>query len=147
MPSQPRRAGECPWVLPLIAGDTTPLALPPVLILTSLLCVPTTSFPLPPPPSATHTHAHTRTHPRYHMRLAFVTPEQAARGFSSSTFSFNLPTPAGATPADAEALAQRFVDLLCVHDKQFKPCVSFGQDNGLVYATVPATSTQVCVCV
>jgi len=31
--------------------------------------------------------------------------------------------------------------LLCAHSA-FKPCVSFGQDNGLVYATVPATSTQ-----
>ena len=39
-------------------------------------------------------------------------------------------------------LAQAYVDLLTAH-KCFKPCVSFGQDNGLVYATVPATSTQV----
>lgn len=33
------------------------------------------------------------------------------------------------------------MDLLTA-DTQFKPCVSFGQDNGLVYCTVPATSTQ-----
>merc|ERR1712088_888029 len=52
----------------------------------------------------------------YEMGLAFVSPEN-------------------------EAIAQRFVDLICDHP-EFKPCVSFGQDNGLVYATVPATSTQ-----
>ena len=34
-----------------------------------------------------------------------------------------------------EALAQRFVDLLCSHP-EFKPCVSFGKDNG------PATSIR-----
>lgn len=75
------------------------------------------------------------------MRLAFPTPEQANIGFSSSTFSFNLPPPANASDETCEKLAQQFVDLLCAHD-EFKPCVSFGQDNGLVYATVPATSTQ-----
>lgn len=75
------------------------------------------------------------------MPLAFVTPEQAAMGFTSSTFSFNLPPIPGGTPDSNERLAQEFVDLLCKHS-HFKPCVSFGQDNGLVYATVPATSTQ-----
>merc|ERR1712080_781088 len=60
---------------------------------------------------------------------------------TTSTFSFNLPRPAGASPAVTEALAQTFVDLLCAHPP-FKPCVSFGQDNDLIYATVPATSTQ-----
>jgi len=75
------------------------------------------------------------------MHLAFVTPQQAAMGFTTSTFSFNLPSPSGVTDDVREALAQRFVDSLCVHS-EFKPCVSFGQDNGLVYATVPATSTQ-----
>ena len=75
------------------------------------------------------------------MPLAFVTPEQAAIGFTSSTFSFNLPAMPNASEEVNEALAQRFVDILCAH-KEFKPCVSFGQDNGLVYATVPATSTQ-----
>jgi len=75
------------------------------------------------------------------MSLAFVNPEQAALGFTTSTFSFNLPAPRGATAEVLDGLAQRFVDLLCVHP-HFKPCVSFGQDNGLVYATVPATSTQ-----
>lgn len=89
-----------------------------------------------------------RTHcSGYDMPLAFVSAEHAAQGFSSSTFSFNLP-PIAAKEGDEDhidalnaSLAQRFVDLLCAHE-QFKPCVSFGQDNGLIYATVPATSTQ-----
>ena len=101
------------------------------------------------------------------MALAFVSPEHAAAGFTSSTFSFNLPVPAGASAAQAAALAQRFVDALTAprpssalpsssagagggggrevagHGApRFKPCVSFGQDNGTVYCTVPATSTQ-----
>merc|ERR1719498_1844951 len=75
------------------------------------------------------------------MPLAFMSEENAAKGFTSSTFSFNLPSPPNATADVNAALAQRFVDLLCVHP-EFKPCVSFGQDNGLVYCTVPATSTQ-----
>jgi len=78
---------------------------------------------------------------QYNMSLAFVRPEDGEVGFTSSTFSFNLPAPKGATSEATEALAQKFVDLLCAHP-EFKPCVSFGQDNGLVYATVPATSTQ-----
>jgi len=78
---------------------------------------------------------------QHNMALAFVSREDGEVGFTSSTFSFNLPAPHGATSAVKEALAQKFVDLLCAH-KEFKPCVSFGQDNGLVYATVPATSTQ-----
>ena len=77
----------------------------------------------------------------YEMGLAFVSPENAAIGFTTSTFSFNLPAPIGASAEMCEALAQRFVDLICDHP-EFKPCVSFGQDNDLVYATVPATSTQ-----
>jgi len=78
---------------------------------------------------------------QYNMSLAFVSPQDGKVGFTTSTFSFNLPAPQGATPEATEALAQKFVDLLCAHP-EFKPCVSFGQDNGLVYATVPATSTQ-----
>ena len=74
------------------------------------------------------------------MSLAFVSPATAASGFTTSTFSFNLPA---LVNGDNEALAQRFVDLLVAERKDlFKPCVSFGQDNGLVYCTVPATSTQ-----
>eukprot|EP00937_MAST-01D_sp_MAST-1D-sp2_P001953 g1953.t1 len=78
----------------------------------------------------------------YDMPLCYVRPEHAAKGFTSSTFSFNLPSPKDATAAVNEALAQRFVDLLTADKVHFKPCVSFGQDNSLVYCTVPATSTQ-----
>jgi cystathionine beta-lyase/cystathionine gamma-synthase len=77
----------------------------------------------------------------YDMPLAFVTPAQATIGFTSMTFSFNLPPVAEDSDELNAGLAQRFVDLLTQH-REFKPCVSFGQDNGLVYATVPATSTQ-----
>lgn len=63
-------------------------------------------------------------------------------GFTSSTFSFNLPPPNPPTTERNAALAQDFVDLIAAHRTHFKPCVSFGQDNGLCYATVPATSTQ-----
>jgi cystathionine beta-lyase/cystathionine gamma-synthase len=77
----------------------------------------------------------------YQMPLAFVTAANARAGFTSSTFSFNLPPFEGELSYMNEALAQRFVDLLIAH-AEFKGCVSFGQDNGLVYATVPATSTQ-----
>jgi cysteine synthase A len=76
------------------------------------------------------------------MELTYVHPDHAALGFTSSTFSFNLPAPTGAGEATKAALAQRFVDLLTEDAERFKPCVSFGQDNGLVYCTVPATSTQ-----
>lgn len=84
------------------------------------------------------------------MPLSYVHSEHAAVGFTSSQFSFNLPSPEAATDEINAALAQRFVDLLTEFDpetrvsrsKLFKPCVSFGQDNGLVYCTVPATSTQ-----
>jgi cysteine synthase A len=79
------------------------------------------------------------------MELAFVTPEEAAQGFTTSTFSFNLPAVSHLKDSEKinRSLAQNFVDLL-TNDKRFffKPCVSFGQDNGIVYATVPATSTQ-----
>jgi len=76
------------------------------------------------------------------MLIKFVTPEQAAQGFLSTTFSFNLPSPKNATQEINEALAQQFVDLCTIQASYFKPCVSFGQDNSLIYATVPATSTQ-----
>eukprot|EP01127_Copromyxa_protea_P015592 TRINITY_DN4503_c0_g1_i2.p1 TRINITY_DN4503_c0_g1~~TRINITY_DN4503_c0_g1_i2.p1 ORF type:complete len:612 (-),score=185.65 TRINITY_DN4503_c0_g1_i2:53-1888(-) len=78
----------------------------------------------------------------YVMPIKFVTPEQASQGFLSTTFSFNLPSPQNATVEINEGLAQKFVDLCTANSKHFKPCVSFGQDNSLVYATVPATSTQ-----
>ena len=68
--------------------------------------------------------------------------EQGERPIEAATFSFNLPPPLHASVKECEELAQRFVDLLVEKDSQFKPCVSFGQDNGLIYCTVPATSTQ-----
>ncbi|RLO02835.1 hypothetical protein DYB28_003769, partial [Aphanomyces astaci] len=77
----------------------------------------------------------------FHMDLAFVSPENAAQGFTTSTYSFNLPPLPNATAEANYAIAQRFVDLLTAHPS-FKPCVSFGQDNGKVYCTVPSTSTQ-----
>jgi cysteine synthase A len=80
----------------------------------------------------------------FDMPLAFVKPEHAELGFTSSTFSFNLPRPEGVSDEETEAFAQKFVDIL-TENKQFKPCVSFGQDNGLIYCTVPATSTQGCI--
>jgi cystathionine beta-lyase/cystathionine gamma-synthase len=76
------------------------------------------------------------------MTLQFVTPLTAKEGFTTPTFSFNLPSLDGAAPGVNEGLAQRFVDLITAHPKWFKPCVSFGQDNSLIYCTVPATSTQ-----
>ena len=51
-------------------------------------------------------------------------------------------------------MAQKFVDFLIEGNDKYrtasasgpeiymKPCVSFGQDNGMTYCTVPATSTQ-----
>ena len=76
------------------------------------------------------------------MALSTVSAEAAKDGYASTTISFNLPPPAGASEKEASALAQRFVDELCTDAVRFKPCVSFGQDNGKVYCTVPATSTQ-----
>jgi len=77
----------------------------------------------------------------FDMPLEFPTKEQADKGFSSPTFSFNLPPLPGGSYEQNAAIAQRFVDLICEHP-EYKPCVSFGQDNGLIYSTVPATSTQ-----
>jgi len=76
------------------------------------------------------------------MALSTVSAEAAREGYASTTISFNLPPPTGASEKQAAALAQRFVDELCTDQLCFKPCVSFGQDNGIVYCTVPATSTQ-----
>ena len=70
----------------------------------------------------------------FDMALNFVTPEHAAAGFTSSTYSFNLPPYPSGSDEDNAALAQNFTTLLEAN-AEFKPCVSFGQDNGLVYAT------------
>eukprot|EP00750_Incisomonas_marina_P025501 INCI5517.1.p1 GENE.INCI5517.1~~INCI5517.1.p1 ORF type:complete len:711 (-),score=149.77 INCI5517.1:58-2100(-) len=81
------------------------------------------------------------------MPTNFVTDAQIAKGVTPATFSFNLPPPQGEPDeATRAAFAQRFVDSLA--NSPFgkaggvKPCVSFGQKNSTVYATVPATSTQ-----
>ncbi len=80
------------------------------------------------------------------MHTNFVTPAQIRKGVTPATFSFNLPAPPNADAPTREAFAQRFVDSLA--NSEFgraggiKPCVSFGQKNTTVYATVPATSTQ-----
>jgi len=74
--------------------------------------------------------------------LSTVSAAAAKDGQASTTFSFNLPRPEGASDDEVAGLAQKFVDLLCTDTQRFKPCVSFGQDNGKVYCTVPATSTQ-----
>lgn len=77
------------------------------------------------------------------MKVNFVTAEQIAKGVTPATFSFNLPPPKSLDHAGLEALAQRFVDrLVAIYPEGVKPCVSFGQKNSYVYATVPATSTQ-----
>jgi hypothetical protein len=80
------------------------------------------------------------------MRTNFVTPTQISKGVTPATFSFNLPAPLDADAPTRAAFAQHFVDSLA--NSEFgraggiKPCVSFGQNNSTVYATVPATSTQ-----
>eukprot|EP00462_Mataza_sp_D1_P009943 CAMPEP_0175157560 /NCGR_PEP_ID=MMETSP0087-20121206/22280_1 /TAXON_ID=136419 /ORGANISM="Unknown Unknown, Strain D1" /LENGTH=639 /DNA_ID=CAMNT_0016445203 /DNA_START=15 /DNA_END=1931 /DNA_ORIENTATION=+ len=77
------------------------------------------------------------------MKVNFVTAAQIAKKVTPATFSFNLPRPKGMSQAGVEALAQDFVDRLVeAAPLNIKPCVSFGQKNTLVYATVPATSTQ-----
>jgi len=78
----------------------------------------------------------------YDMELAFVSDKNGAIGFTTSTFSFNLPAQKNRPANYNEDLAQLFTDKICANTNNFKPCVSFGQANGLVYATVPATSTQ-----
>ena len=75
------------------------------------------------------------------MEMHFVTEAAAQLGLTTSTFAFNLPAKKNSSAAEKKQLAQTFTDKLCLHPG-FKPCVSFGQDNGLIYATVPATSTQ-----
>jgi cysteine synthase A len=77
------------------------------------------------------------------MKIHFVTDEQAEYDLKPATFSFNLPVSHLTNTSDyfIKHLAQHFVDLLC-ENSVFKPCVSFGQEVPLVYATVPATSTQ-----
>jgi hypothetical protein len=58
------------------------------------------------------------------MELHAVSAENQKLGFSSSTYSFNLPAKKGDVQVNRD-LAQAFVDKLCAHEG-FKPCVSFG---------------------
>jgi len=85
-------------------------------------------------------------HSGHPMKTNFVTAEQIRKGVTPATFSFNLPAPDGADQATRAAFAQKFVDSLANSDfgqaGGLKPCVSFGQKNSTIYATVPATSTQ-----
>lgn len=79
------------------------------------------------------------------MLVNFVTQEQIAKSVTPATFSFNLPVPRHLTNNSkaCASLAQDFVDeLVRRYSSGVKPCVSFGQSNTYVYATVPATSTQ-----
>ncbi|WP_124979872.1 PLP-dependent aminotransferase family protein [Nonlabens xiamenensis] len=78
-------------------------------------------------------------------KINFVSEELAARGFTPSVFSLDLPT-SGATPEEREA-RKRQLNLQLIHamieeiPEESKFCVSYGQLKG-VYWTVPATSTQ-----
>jgi cystathionine beta-lyase/cystathionine gamma-synthase len=79
------------------------------------------------------------------MKVNFVTEAQIAKNVVPATFSFNLPVPAHLAE-DTKALADLAQDLVDRLVEEYptavKPCVSFGQENTLVYVTVPATSTQ-----
>ena len=73
-----------------------------------------------------------------------TTTDQAEKGVTSATFSFNLHPANNIHNVD---LAQHVVDeLSTTYPDLFEPCVSFGQGNltkkSKVYITVPATSTQ-----
>jgi len=92
-----------------------------------------------------HLEAKVKTVSGQDMKVNFVTQAQLDKHVRPATFSFNLPPPA-AIQSDNKAkaaFAQKFVDhLVTSYPKGIKPCVSFGQENTLVYVTVPATSTQ-----
>ena len=79
------------------------------------------------------------------MKVNFVTKEQIAKNVTPATFSFNLPAPKHMAD-DSKALNQLAQDVVDRMVEEYstgvKPCVSFGQENTLVYVTVPATSTQ-----
>ena len=73
-----------------------------------------------------------------------TTTDQAEKGVTSATFSFNLHPANNIHNAN---LAQHVVDeLSTTYPDLFEPCVSFGQGkltkDSKVYITVPATSTQ-----
>jgi cystathionine beta-lyase/cystathionine gamma-synthase len=95
--------------------------------------------------AAQHLETCVKSHSGEDMKVNYVTDVQVAKNVTPATFSFNLPAPAAIRNniAALEATAQAFVDQLITENPVgIKPCVSFGQKNTLVYATVPATSTQ-----
>ncbi len=78
-------------------------------------------------------------------KINFVSKELAAKGFTPSVFSLDLPTK-GTTEAEKEAykraLNYKLINLMIEkipHESKF--CVSYGQLKGC-YWTIPATSTQ-----
>ncbi|MGY6521445.1 MAG: cystathionine beta-synthase [Mongoliitalea sp.] len=80
-----------------------------------------------------------------HAKINFVSEELAARGFTPSVFSLDLPTK-GNTPEEKEAykrqLNLQLIDWMITKiPDESKFCVSYGQLKGC-YWTIPATSTQ-----
>ncbi|NNE32146.1 MAG: cystathionine beta-synthase [Winogradskyella sp.] len=78
-------------------------------------------------------------------KINFVSEELAARGFTPSVFSLDLPTK-GNTAEEKEAykreLNHKLINLMITEiPNESKYCVSYGQLNGC-YWTIPATSTQ-----
>ena len=78
-------------------------------------------------------------------KINFVSDELAAKGFTPSVFSLDLPTK-GKTDEEREAykraLNLKLINLMITEiPKESKFCVSYGQLNGC-YWTIPATSTQ-----
>ena len=78
-------------------------------------------------------------------KINFVSKELAAKGFTPSVFSLDLPTK-GATPEEKEtykrALNHKLINLMITEiPDESKYCVSYGQLKGC-YWTIPATSTQ-----
>lgn len=78
-------------------------------------------------------------------KLNFVSEELAAKGFTPSVFSMDLPTK-GNTNAEKEtykrALNLKLINLMITQiPNESKFCVSYGQLKGC-YWTIPATSTQ-----
>lgn len=77
-------------------------------------------------------------------KINFVSEELAARGFTPSVFSLDLPTK-GESYAEREAykrqLNHQLITMMITALPEAKHCVSYGQLKGS-YWTIPATSTQ-----
>ncbi|WP_227551318.1 PLP-dependent transferase [Kangiella sp. HZ709] len=78
-------------------------------------------------------------------KINFVSEELAAKGFTPSVFSLDLPTK-GDTPEEREyykrALNLKLINMMITEiPEESKYCVSYGQLKGC-YWTIPATSTQ-----